>query len=379
MTCHPIAAQRRPWLRRASRTLRHLGCIIAYGEAALAQAASLEIPPTHPAIVVSDHVASETAPDGALRLHRILDVPGKGYRWDNPGARISFRTDAREVIVRLRYSEKHTSPTARAPVGIYLIDGRHDESWSFTTKTTTTQRPVEELRLALPTPNDGRLHDYAIVMPYGDSVDFCGLTLNAGAALAAPAPRPSLRYVAYGDSVTHGFTATRVDRTYVYRVAEARGWQSVNLGLGGRTARPTEGAVVGDLRGDLVTILIGGNDWQTGIAPNDYQRNMRGLLTHLRERQPTVPVFVITPLWVSENWKPERARYPLEEYRVVLRALVKELADPALSLVEGLTLIDHEERYFDRILVHPNDAGFAQMAERLAPLLKISRSPAEAR
>ncbi len=337
------------------------------------RAAEPGIAPDHPAIGWSDHVALERAPDGAVRPHRGLDVPGRGYRWDNPGARLSFRTDARAVTVHLRYSDRHTSPTARSAAGVWLIDGRGDERWVFTSRATATQRAVEDLDLLLPVPDDGRAHDYAVVLPYGDSVDFRGLTLSPGARLERAAPRPAFRYVAYGDSVTHGFTASRVDRTFPYRVAERRGWQSVNLGLGGRTARPAEGAVIGALGGDVVTIFIGVNDWQGGIAPDVYRENMRGLLAGLRAKQPRVPVYVLTPLWVSDRWKPAKAAYPLESYRDALRTLVAELrdgGDAALRCVEGPELIDGDERYFDPVLVHPNDAGFAQLAERLAPRLQ---------
>ena len=331
-----------------------------------APSAPIRLPADHAAIRFSDYVEKEVTADGAVRFHRILDVPGRGYRWDNPGARVRFRTDARTLTVHLRYSDKHISPSARAPLGIFLIDGRSDPAWTFTSRTTTTLRPIEDLALKLPVPAAGGFHDYALVLPYGDSVDFRGLTVDDTATFAAPAERPVLRYVAYGDSVTHGFTASHIGHTYPYRLAEARGWQLVNLGLGGRSARAAEGDVVGRLGGDIVTVLIGVNDWQGGIAPDAYRAAMRGLLTRIRTLQPGVPVYAITPLWVSERWKPTKARFPLEDYRAALRSLVGELHDPALHLIDGPGLIDADERYFDKVLVHPNDTGFAQMSERLA-------------
>ena len=332
----------------------------------ISSAAPIALPADHAAIRFSDYVEKEVTADGAVRFHRILDVPGRGYRWDNPGARVRFRTDARAITVHLHYSDKHTSPSARAPVGIFLIDGRSDPAWTFTTRTTTTLRPVEDHALELPVPAAGGFHDYALVLPYGDSVDFRGLTVDDTAKFAEPAERPALRYVAYGDSVTHGFTASHIGHTYAYRLAETRGWQLVNLGLGGRSARAAEGDVVGRLGGDIVTVLIGVNDWQGGTAPAAYREAMRGLLTRIRALQPGVPVYAITPLWVSERWKPTKARFPLEDYRAVLRSLVAELHDPALHLIEGPSLVDGDERNFDQVLVHPNDAGFAQMSERLA-------------
>lgn len=359
--------------RLASRLLNAslvLAAVLVCGTLFAAALATDAIPADHPAIRFSDFVEKENLPAGAVRFQRILEVPGRGYRWDNPGARVRFRTDARSVTVNLRYSDQHVSQSARAPIGLVLVDGRGDPRWTFRSKATETVRPVETLSLELPVPAGAGFHDYAIVMPYGDSVEFCGLTVSTGAAFESPAPRPSARYVAYGDSITHGFTASHVGFTYTYRLAEMRDWELINLGLGGRSARPAEGDVVGRLGGDIVTIMIGVNDWQGGVEPEAYRTAMRGLIAGVRAHQPEVPLYVITPLWVSPQWKPSKARFDLALYRQALRDLVAELKDPALHLIEGTDLIDADERFFDRVLVHPNDAGFAQMSARLA--LKIA-------
>lgn len=324
------------------------------------------VPATDPAIICSDYVEKTTTPDGFVRFDRILEMAGRGYRWDSPGTRVRFRTDSRRVVARLRYSEKHISPSARAPIGLYLVDGHTQEGWTFESAAKAVLRPVEEVAVTFQVPDAAGFHEYTLVLPYGDSVDFGGLAVDEGAKFAEPTPRPALRYVAFGDSITHGFTATRVDRTYPYLLAESRGWQLINMGYGGRTAHATDGEVIRDRAPGLVTVLLGGNEWQGGVEPVTYRANMRGLITGLREQYPAVPVYVITPLWVSANWKPARARFDLERYREELRSLAKELADPALHLVEGPALIDHDERFFDPILVHPNDAGFAQMAARLS-------------
>lgn len=83
-----------------------------------------------------------------------------------------------------------------------------------------------------------------------------------------------------------------------------------------------------------------------------------------------MPVNVITPLWVSENWKPKAARFDVERYRAVARELVASAHDAHPHLIEGPELIDHDGRFFDRVLVHPNDEGFAVMAERLGSRLR---------
>mgnify|MGYP001323087239 CR=1 FL=1 len=58
-----------------------------------------------------------------------------------------------------------------------------------------------------------------------------------------------------------------------------------------------------------------------------------------------------------------------ERYRII-REVVAESGNARLKLVEGPRLIDHDAALFDPIAVHPNDAGFAQMAERLAEAMQ---------
>lgn len=81
----------------------------------LSSVAPLMLPADHAAIHFSGYVEKEITADGAVRFHRILDGPSRGYRWDNPGARVRFRTDALGLTAHLRDGDKHTSPSEVPP------------------------------------------------------------------------------------------------------------------------------------------------------------------------------------------------------------------------------------------------------------------------
>ena len=68
------------------------------------------------------------------------------------------------------------------------------------------------------------------IRPYGQAVEFAGLDL-AGAVLEQMAIRPAKKYVAYGDSMTHGFRASGIETTYPWQIGEALGYQTVNIGF----------------------------------------------------------------------------------------------------------------------------------------------------
>ncbi|MEK6795626.1 MAG: GDSL-type esterase/lipase family protein [Spirochaetota bacterium] len=311
----------------------------------------------------------DTPAGRAVRFDRIIDPGGKGYQWDNPGTRLRFKTDAASVSVHLYYNEKHVSTSARNPIGRYSIDGKSDSSWRFTSAQTSTVRKPETVIVPITPPSSG-MHEYTIVLPYGDSVDVLGITVPDNARFETPAPRPTKRLIAYGDSVTHGFTASEVTKSYIFRFANRMDWQLVNMGIGGRSASPNEGAFIASQNGDVISILIGVNDWQGGRAIASFKSNYEGFLKNLRGVQPNVPLIIITPLWVPASWKPATATIELEEYRRTIREIVAALGDANIKLIDGPSLIDHEDGFFDKVGVHPNDDGFAQMAERLAEAVR---------
>jgi len=305
------------------------------------------------------------------RLRRPLSSPGRGYEWDNPGARLRFATDAKEVIVHLYYSDKHISASARNPVGVYCIDGKTADGWKFASSSRATVRKPENVDVKMAVAGDGKIHDYEVIMPYGDSVDVVGISVTPEAKFGKPSPRPAFRCAFYGDSITHGFTAGDVSGTYVFKVAQINNWQLINLGIGGNGSSAADAGIIGKIDCDMLVTLIGVNDWQGGRPVAAYKQNIKQFIAIFRKLRPTTPMAFITPLWVPATWQPKTAKFSLEDYRQALREAVKEAGDSAIQLIEGPELIDHDAKFFDPVAVHPNNSGFDMMADRLAK--KLSR------
>lgn len=344
----------------------------------MSAAGTMRIPPDDPRIVFSGYVQMEMAADldsptgKSARFDRILDMPGKGYRWDNPGTRIVFRTDAERLDAVLHFSRLHISTSARNSVVRCRVDRLRNPEWTFGSVQTAVQRNPETIVCGIVSPSPGSFHNYELILPYGDSVEFQGLHLPETARLEKVPDHASPRYVAYGDSITQGFAASESCKSYAFLLAEKKGWELLNMGFGGRASTPSDAPVVAALRPAFVTVLMGGNDWQIGRPPEAYRRNMKEFLSELRASLPTLPIWLVTPLWVPPSWKPENAVADLEEYRRALRELVSSLVDPHLHLIEGPDLIDQDPALFDAVAVHPNDRGFAQMAEQLDKAIHLS-------
>lgn len=320
-------------------------------------------------LTISDCVSAvRDGASGAVSFDRGLS-DFRGYRWDAPGARVRFRTDSTAVAFHLLYSAKHLGP-ARNSIGFYRVDGHGEPAWRFTRPKDSTFPGDAALVVEMPVPNVRPgcapvFHDYELILPYGDAVVLQGVVVGADAGCESPALRPPVRWVAFGDSVTQGFTASAVVNTYPFIVGEAKGWQVINAGIGGRSVVAADGEFLAGLEAEVFSVAIGVNDWQGGTDLDAFRERMDGLLRRLRKGRPGAHLHVITPLWVPPSWQPENARHSLEEYRAVIRDVVTSLSDKHIWVIEGPAVIDHDAALFDAIAVHPNDAGFAQMAERL--------------
>lgn len=318
------------------------------------------ISPQDPLVQITD-CARVVRTSEATRMDRFIQT-ASGFRYDNPGARIRFRTDAKNLSARFKFTTQHTRVGAVNSKGLYTVNGKISGSF-------LRDPESDEVTVKLSGNNRAKVCDYELIMPYGDSVEFTGLSLGDGKLLPAAA-RPAFKYVAFGDSITHGFRAGDISRTYPFIIGEKLQWQVVNMGFGSRTTVPSDGDCIAACGGDIISILIGFNDFYGSKPIADYAQDLKDLIFRIRKLKPDTPIFLITPLWSSEPaWAASKIGLKLEDYRKAARQVVAESNDTQLHLIDGLSLMDNfPEMTTDGI--HPNDKGFAQIAERLAPILK---------
>lgn len=314
------------------------------------------IPADDPLIQVADSARVVRTPE-AIKMDRFIPAVG-GFQHDNPGARIRFRTDAERISARLTFTDLHSRQDAVNSKGLYTVDGQIAGSFQRDGK-------LSEVTVSFPQNGGKTPREYELIMPYGDSVEFAGLSVQNGKLLPATA-RPAFKYVAFGDSITHGFRAEDVSRTYPFIIGEKLKCQVMNMGFGSRGTVPSDGQAIAACKGDLISILIGFNDFYKNKPLENYERDIKMLVQEIRLLQPDTPVFLITPLWSSEPaWAASKIGLTLEDYRGAVRRIVAASKDTNLHLVDGLSLMDHRlELTTDGI--HPNDQGFAQIAERLS-------------
>ena len=198
-----------------------------------------------------------------------------------------------------------------------------------------------------------------------------------GVGLRPPLPEelPSLRYIAYGTSITHGSAATGPHLCYVSQTARNLGADLINLGVGGSCYCEPEMADHIAARSDwhVATLALSVNMLSTGFTVSEFRERTEYLVKKVCSSHPDKPVAVITlyPFFGDHHisgplpaWKATS-----DEYRETLREVVLGCGCANAHLIEGPEILDNISGLTEDLL-HPADNGMIRMGARLAARLK---------
>jgi lysophospholipase L1-like esterase len=205
---------------------------------------------------------------------------------------------------------------------------------------------------------------------------------------ADPAP---LRILALGDSITKGIRpGVEADQTFS-AVLQTRlktddvEPQVINVGVGGENSRQALVRVSEELnehKPEFVLIMYGTNDsyvdkekTDTRIPPDEFRRNLEKLIDRVR-RIGAEPVLMTEPRYAEKsepNGVGEHCNIRLTQYVEITRevaqeqrtTLVDHFAGWSAAVAKGTDLRDWTTDGY-----HPNPAGHAEMAERIAGVLR---------
>ena len=317
------------------------------------------VPLSDPGFVYSEFV-NATLDSTGVQFDRTV-VPWIGAL-HSPGTRISFRTDAKEIEMRVSYVDVEATPGAgifRLEVDGVLLPGLFGSD---------TDLGIKDYPLIANSKPE--THEYSLIWPYAGDVKLVGMQLTGGTARlqGTPTPRPSFLYAAYGDSITHGFDGSSAAHGYPFRVGKLRNWSVTNMGFRARRVSPPDGTALAALGADCLSVAIGLNDY-FGPTPTtlfDYGKRYDEFIGNIRNLQPTVPLFVITPTWVGFEGVPNSLGLTVNDYRQVIFdvAFRRQGTDPNLYIVLGPSLVPGNLTNFPGG-IHPSDAGLGLYASSL--------------
>jgi len=206
-----------------------------------------------------------------------------------------------------------------------------------------------------------------------------------------------------GDSITEGAGASCVENRFTDVIAREYGVKANNYGIGGsRIARQIHMTDERhdrdfcmrmeemDESADAVVVFGGTNDFGHGEAPvgcpsdrdpSTFYGACHVLMRGLLERYTGKPVVILTPLHRLEEDQPEgdgtgrktNSTALLKEYRDILMEVAEFYALPVLDLWATSGMQPRVPACRERLMpdgLHPNDAGHAILAHRIAHFLE---------
>lgn len=177
------------------------------------------------------------------------------------------------------------------------------------------------------------------------------------------------KLLAFGDSITQGYDALRSSGRYVSILADKLSAEELNKGIGGEIFFPALAEIADDISPDYVTVAYGTNDWSK-TTEEDFKVRCRKFYKTLSEKYPDAKIFAITPIWRKDNQnKTEFGAF--ENVEKDIREAVSDLSN--VTLIGGLDLVPHDEKFYADLRLHPNDAGFVHYAENLYKKLNVDK------
>jgi lysophospholipase L1-like esterase len=189
-----------------------------------------------------------------------------------------------------------------------------------------------------------------------------------GHSVRAPKPEelPSIRWLAYGSSITHSHLAG-----YPFHAARLLHWDLFAKGLSGACHIETAATdYLSDLAAkkkvDLITAELGVN-MRNEYSIEAFTQRATYLVKKLRQANPQAQIVLITA-FTNSHHHPREARDELKTqpgFDQALRNIVQHNKDARLHLIEGSKLLS-DFTLLRADLLHPSESGHALMGQNLA-------------
>jgi hypothetical protein len=223
------------------------------------------------------------------------------------GIRLAFHSEATQLELTVLATKLIESEVAPMPPAHYelTIGGRLIQTRSSTEgnrRVFTFERPDAYIVPGRPDtirfdslPPGGK--DIELWLPYTDEVELLGL--RADAPVASPAPATGLRWLHHGSSISHGYVASSVGKTWPVAAARTAGVELTSVAFSGNamldqlTARTMR-----DVPADFISLKVGINLVNAdAMRLRVFRTAVHGFLDTIRDGHPSTPILVISPIF----------------------------------------------------------------------------------
>ena len=321
------------------------------------------------------------------------------------GVRLRFKTSADQVTLKVLVSKMVITGLAedKRPAAFdLLVDGKEVQTLTadhgnvlrltpgLTAVFVETLEPGDPDLLAFSNLGDAD-KEIEIWLPSSAIVELKELTASKEIFSALPSTKK--KWVHYGSSISHCIEALRPMDIWPVRAAQIMNLNLTNFGFAGECQLDGFAArSIANTPADFITLKLGIN-----IVNADSMRErafipaVHNLLDTIREKQPTTPILIISPIWCpfhettsgpimidgpllfAKERPAEFAAGALHLVRIreVLDEAVINRKDKNLHYMNGLELMNEHDVDLMPDKLHPNSEGYRLMGERFAKKLNI--------
>ena len=321
------------------------------------------------------------------------------------GVRLRFKTSADQVTLKVLVSKMVITGLAedKRPAAFdLLVDGKEVQTLTadhgnvlrltpgLTAVFVETLEPGDPDLLTFSNLGDAD-KEIEIWLPSSAIVELKELTASKEIFSAPPSPKK--KWVHYGSSISHCIEALRPMDIWPVRAAQIMNLNLTNFGFAGECQLDGFAArSIANTPADFITLKLGIN-----IVNADSMRErafipaVHNLLDTIREKQPTTPILIISPIWCpfhettpgpimidgpllfAKERPAEFAAGALHLVRIreILDEAVINRKDKNLHYMNGLELMNEHDVDLMPDKLHPNSEGYRLMGERFAKKLNI--------
>lgn len=326
--------------------------------ALLSGGSSYDILPNSAFLRVSDYASIAEQSTSTLRFVRPVSSPTYLFQNASPGTRASFVTNATSLVISMYHNNlvNWSGNISYGPgVGAILVDGVEVQTYTCA-EASTAEMITVTVALSAGTKT------VTIVWPYWTGFELRGITTNAGATVSLAAARPTKKIAICGDSISQGSATSKITTSWPYLLANLRNRQLINLANGGQGAVATDADGLAGTGADIVTYMIGYNNFVSQTSTATFQTAVQGWITKARTALPNATIYLITPIY-----SPNTNTIPLSSYRTAIVNAEAAVGDEKTYVLDGLQMMTNSNSllYEGAFGVHPNDAGAADIATKV--------------
>jgi lysophospholipase L1-like esterase len=267
------------------------------------------------------------------------------------GVILTFKTDSRTIEMSFRMLDFDNLDSG---FGVYQ-DGVLIAEHTFVKD---IANPDQILTITSVSP--GTASVFEVVMPSKSNTELFGMRIGGDASLLSYTPPVRKKYVAFGDSITHGTGQEPYSHwIYPFKLSRELGVELFNIAVGGSQVSSVCGEMMADFPPvDVITILWGYNDWRANVSKVDYQTRMDDLIAAIRGHQATAEIFCITPTYSTNTNSPD-GNTTLDDYRQAVADLVasrQAAGDSRIHTVRGEEIIYFATQLKDPVHLTPDGA-----------------------